>query len=164
MDLFQITLIIATFLCSLVGGFLLAFTIVIMPGIKTLNDRDFIQTFQVIDRVLQNGQPIFISLWIGSIIFLLISAIAGIGELNQTELIFMVSAVFFYLFGVQLPTATINVPLNNRLQNFDIKISNETEQQAARETFESRWARWNLIRSIFSILTSLLLILLLFLI
>ena len=43
---FQIVLILATLLCSLVAGFLFAFAIIVMPGIKTLNDREFIRAFQ----------------------------------------------------------------------------------------------------------------------
>ena len=54
---FQIVLILATLLCSLVAGFLFAFATVVMPGIKTLNDREFIRAFQVIDGVIQNNQP-----------------------------------------------------------------------------------------------------------
>ncbi len=49
--LFPIILLVATFLCSLVAGFLLAFAIVVMPSIKQLNDREFIRAFQVIDGI-----------------------------------------------------------------------------------------------------------------
>ncbi len=54
MVIFQIALIAATFLCSLVAGFLLAFAIVAMPGIGSLSDREFIRAFQVMDRVIQS--------------------------------------------------------------------------------------------------------------
>ena len=60
MVVFQITFIFATFLCSLVAGFMFAFSVVVMPGIKSLNDREFIKAFQVMDRIIQNNQPIFI--------------------------------------------------------------------------------------------------------
>ena len=51
MGIFQIALIGAAFLCSLVAGFLFAFAIVTMPGIRSLNDREFIRALQVMDRV-----------------------------------------------------------------------------------------------------------------
>ena len=38
MTLFQTLLMTATFLCSLVAGFLFAFAVVIMPGIRSLDD------------------------------------------------------------------------------------------------------------------------------
>ena len=79
--LFTLTLISATLLCSLVAGFLLAFAVVAMPGMKSLNDREFIRAFQVIDGVIQNRQPIFMVVWIGSVVALLISAVLGMGQL-----------------------------------------------------------------------------------
>ena len=60
MGVFQIAIILAAFLCSLVAGFLFAFAIVTMPGIRSLNDQEFLRAFQVMDRVIQNKQPLFI--------------------------------------------------------------------------------------------------------
>ena len=65
-----------------------------------------------------------------------------------------------YLLGVQLPTATINVPLNNHLQTQDLDTMTELVLQEARMKFEPRWIRWNSIRTVFSILTTALLIIL----
>ncbi len=163
MGIFQITLILAAFLCSLVGGFLFSFAIVVMPGIRNLNDREFIRAFQVMDRIIQNNQPIFMIVWIGSIIILIISAVLSIGELYGIEMILMIIAVLFYLAGVQLPTGTINVPLNNKLQKLNVKTMNDAEQQMTRRQFETKWVRWNLIRTTFSNLTALLLLILLIL-
>ncbi len=67
MGIFQIALILATFLCSLVAGFLFAFALVAMPGIRSLNDREFIRAFQVMDRVIQDNQPVFMLVWVGSV-------------------------------------------------------------------------------------------------
>ena len=66
MTIYQALLMMATFLCSLVAGFLFAFAVVIMPGIRRLDDGGFIRGFQVIDRVIQNNQPLFIFVWVGS--------------------------------------------------------------------------------------------------
>jgi len=158
--IFQIALIMATFLCSLVAGFLFAFSIVVMPGIRSLNDREFIRAFQVIDRVIQNNQPLFVLVWIGSVVALMASAVLGIAQSDGAGL--LVFAALAYLLGVQLPTFTINVPLNNKLQALDVDASNETGQAAARREFEPRWNRWNTIRTAIASLASILLIILLF--
>lgn len=160
--IFQITLIFATFLCSLVAGFLFAFAIVVMPGIKNLNDREFIRAFQVIDGVIQNSQPLFILVWIGSVVALVISAVLGIGQLDEAGRLLIISTTLAYILGVQLPTATINIPLNNKLQTLDVDAMNETTQKAARKEFESRWNRWNSIRTAIANVVSVLLIILLF--
>ena len=162
MGIFQIALILATFLCSLVAGFLFAFAIVTMPGIRSLNDREFIRAFQVMDRVIQNYQPIFMLVWVGSVVALVTSAVLGIGQLDGAGRLLIIFAALAYLLGVQLPTVTINIPLNNKLQTLDVDAMNETTQKAARKDFEPRWNLWNSIRTAFASLASALLIILLF--
>ncbi len=161
MGIFQIVLILATFLCSLVAGFLFAFALVVMPGIRSLNDPEFIRAFQVMDRVIQKNQPIFVFVWVGSVVALVTSAVLGIGQLDGAERLIIIFATLAYLLGVQLPTFTINVPLNNTLQTVDVDAMNATIQKAVRNTFEPRWNRWNSIRTAFASLVSVLLIILL---
>jgi len=162
MGIFQIALILATLLCSLTAGFVLAFALVVMPGIRSLNDREFIRAFQVIDRVIQNSQPIFMLVWIGSVVALVTSTVLGIGQLDGTGRLLIIFATLIYLLGVQLPTFTINVPLNNKLQTLDVDAMNEATRKAARKDFEPRWILWNSIRTVFASLASALLIVLLF--
>ena len=159
---FQIALILATFLCSLVAGFLFAFALVVMPGIKSLNDREFIRAFQVVDGVIQNNQPIFVLVWVGSVVVLLTSAVLGIGQLDGAERLLIIVPTLLYILGVQLPTFTINVPLNNKLQTLETDIMDEAQQKAARQEFEPRWNLWNSIRTPLACLTSALLMILLF--
>ena len=162
MGIFHIALILAAFLCSLVAGLLFAFAIVAMPGIKSLNDREFIRAFQVMDRVIQNNQPIFILVWVGSVVSLVTSAMLGIAQLDGAGRLLMICAALVYLLGVQLPTITINIPLNNKLQTLDVDVMNEIMQREARKDFEPRWNLWNSIRTACAGLASALLIILLF--
>jgi uncharacterized membrane protein len=162
MEIFQIALILAAFLCSLVAGFVFAFAFVVMPGISSLSDREFIRAFQVMDGVIQNNQPIFVLVWIGSVVALVTSAVLGFGQLDGTGRLLIVFAALTYLFGVQLSTFTINVPLNNKLQALDVDAMSETAQEGARQDFESRWNRWNSSRTVFASLVSVLLMVLLF--
>jgi hypothetical protein len=43
------------------AGCLFAFAAVVMPGLRSLDEGGFIRTFQVIDRVIQNDQPLFVA-------------------------------------------------------------------------------------------------------
>jgi uncharacterized membrane protein len=160
--IFPIVLIMATLLCSLVAGFLFAFASVVMPGLKRLNDWEFIQAFQVIDGVIQNNQPIFVAVWVGSIVALLASVGLGWGQLNGNQRLLIILASLIYLLGVQLSTFTINVPLNNKLQTLNVDEMKETALKSARMEFEPRWNQWNLIRTFLAIVTSALLMILLF--
>ncbi|ESA33834.1 integral-membrane protein [Leptolyngbya sp. Heron Island J] len=159
---FQIALILATLLCSLVAGFLFAFATVVMPGIKTLNDREFIRAFQVIDGVIQNNQPLFVAVWMGSVVASVTSAGLGFRQLDGVQRLLLLSAPLIYILGVQLSTFTINVPLNNKLQALNVDAMDEAALQAARIDFEPGWNRWNLFRTPFAGLASVLFMILLF--
>ena len=132
-----------------------------MPGIKKLADRDFIQAFQVMDRIIQNNQPVFIFVWIGSIIVLLATLAISIVKLDGIDLLILITATIIYLFGVQLPTVIFKIPLNNKIQIINFDTINEKSVKIVRQEFESRWNRWNLFRTILSSGVSVLLIILL---
>ena len=162
MSIFQTALLISTFLCSLVAGFLFSYAIVVMPGIKNLNDREFIRTFQVTDRIIQNNHPIFMLVWIGSAIAIIVSALYGVGRLQGVDLFLLALATLAYVLGVQVPTIAIHLPLNNKLQTLDVDAMNETDIKVARNDFEPRWNTSNLIRTAIASCVSVLLIILLF--
>ena len=161
MDLFQIALLLSALLCSLVAGIVLTFAIVVMPGIRSMGDRDYLMAFKVMDRVIQNNQPVFMLVWVGSALLLLATTVWGFWRLEGLDRILLVVAGVIYIFGVQVPTGTINVPINNRLQAQDLDTSSETELRALAETYETRWLRWNTIRTIAAIASTVLLLVLL---
>jgi uncharacterized membrane protein len=152
--MFETVLGLATLLCALVAGFLFAFASVVMPGIQRLDDRDFLRTFQVVDGVIQGNPPVFLIVWLGSVLTLLLSALLGLWQLAGLERLLLGLAAAIYVVGVQLPTAGINVPLNNWLQTLNLESLDGPEISAARDLFESRWIRWNRIRTLLSALTS----------
>lgn len=160
--IFPIVLITATVSCSLVAGFLFAFATIVMPGIKSLNDREFIRAFQVIDGVIQNNQPLFVAVWVGSVVASVAAAGLGFGQLDGAQRLLLISAPLVYILGVQLSTFTINVPLNNRLQALNVDAMDAVALKAARMDFEPRWNLWNSVRTPFASLASVLLIVLLF--
>lgn len=156
--LFQNVLMLATLLTTLVTGFILLFAIVVMPGLAALPDADFLRAFQVIDRVIQNNQPLFIFVWIGSAVSLLIATILGVTQLGGVARLLLMAAAFSFILGTQVPTVTVNIPLNNRVQTLAVKRLEQGAQLREREHFELRWNRWNVIRTVFATLSSSLLI------
>lgn len=75
-------LVTTPFLCSLTVGFLFALAVVLMPGLKTLEDAAYLRTFQLIDEVIQKNQPLFMLMWVGSIVGML--AALGVGVWTLT--------------------------------------------------------------------------------
>lgn len=141
---------IATFLCALMAGFLFAFAVVVMPGLKQLGDRDFLRSFQAIDRVIQVGQPLFMFVWLGSTIALIVAAVMGLIYASGVDRAIIVAAAAGSVFLVQLPTIRVNIPLNNNVQALDFETLDEGAASQARGAFESRWNRWNRIRTVVS--------------
>jgi len=160
MNPFSIVLVSAALLCSLVAGFVFAFACVAMPGIGSLGDREFLRSFQVMDRVIQNNQPLFVLVWAGSTVALVIAAAIGFGRLTGFDRALLLAAAVVYVVGVQLPTLTINVPLNNQLQTLDLEAMDDPALARARNDFETPWNRWNRIRTALATLTSMMLIVL----
>lgn len=157
----HIALIAATFLVAIVAGFVFAFAVVAMPGIRGLEDRDFIRAFQVMDGVIQRNQPIFMLVWLGSVVALGAAMGIGVPRLEGADQLLLLIAGGAYLGGVQLPTAAINVPLNNTLQKVDVDVMDDAGLRGARLAFEARWNRWNSIRTGFACVAAALLMVLL---
>ena len=161
MDVLQVVLVISALLCGLVTGLLLGFVVVAMPGIGTLSDREFLRGFAVMDKVIQDRQPVFMLAWVGSVAAVIATAVLGIVDLHGTDRVLSVLAAALYLLGVQLPTAAINIPLNNAVQALDLDRMDEPALATARRAFEPRWNRWNAIRTGLGTITTILLLILL---
>ena len=160
-NFFPIVLISATLLCTLVTGFVLLFAVVVMPGIGTLSDREFLRAFQVIDRVIQNNQPVFLVVWLGSGLTLIIAAFLSVWELEGTNQVLLIIATIINLVGVQAPTAIFNIPLNNRVQSLNLDTDDTESHAIERRNFEAAWNRWNAIRTTFASVASVLLLIVL---
>ena len=158
MTFVQAALVVAAFLCSLVAGLLFAFAVVVMPGLRHLADGEFIRAFQVIDRVIQRNQPLFLLVWVGSVLAILTAAVASVWALDGVERLLTIVAAAVYLLGVHAPTFAVNIPLNNRLQALDVASMSEVDRRRARSEFEGRWNQWNVFRATFASVTSILLI------
>ena len=161
MNILDISLIFSILTCSLVTGFIFTYAVVVMPGLSKLNDKEFIRAFQVTDGIIQNNQPLFMLIWVGSIIAILSSILIAIifFGISETWLIILVGVV--YLLGVQGITISIHIPLNNHLQQVNIDELNAERLSEERIKFESKWNNFNIIRTIIAFSVSVILLLIL---
>ena len=151
MAFLDISLIFTILLCSLVSGFIFTYSIVVMPGLSNLNDKDFLKAFQVTDAVIQNNQPLFMFTWIGSIVAILTTIVASLITAGLLEfwLIILVGAA--YLLGVQGITVAIHIPLNNHIQKLNIEELNDKTLAYECKNFEAKWNFFNKIRTFVAI-------------
>jgi uncharacterized membrane protein len=149
--LFIGSLLLATFLCSLVSGFIFTYAIVVMPGLAKLEDAEFIRAFQVTDGIIQNNQMLFMLCWIGSIVTVLITMGSGFLQLQGFDLVVITTICVVYLMGVQGITIKVHLPLNNSLQQINIGDLDKESLSKERTRFENRWNYFNNIRTAISI-------------
>jgi uncharacterized membrane protein len=142
-------------LCLLVTGFILTFAIVVMPGIAKLEDKDFLRAFQVTDGIIQGNQPLFLFIWLGSVISVLATMVSAliIPEFRDAWLIVCVGG--FYLIGVQGLTMGVHLPLNNRIKDLKIDSLDDETLRKERLNFEKKWNFYNEIRTVISFVVSL---------
>ena len=147
MQFYDISLIIATLLVGLVAGFFFTFSVIFMPGLRRLSNKDYIRSFQAVDSVLQSGmpavstRPIFGVVFFGAMLSLAASLILGISSSTGADTLLLVGAVILYVFGMILPTARVHLPLNNKLQTLKVDAMSDDELLRARNNFEPRWNR-----------------------
>ena len=147
MSLFDAALMAATLACALTAGLVFGFAVVVMPGIAKLPDRDFLQAFKRMDGMIQNGAPLFMLVWVGSIVSVILTLVLGTLQLQWIELYLLWFASSLYLLGVQGPTIRFNIPLNNAVQALEMDSLTEPELAEARAQFEAPWNRWNRFRT-----------------
>ena len=148
MDFLDISLFFSILLCALATGFILTYAIIIMPGLSKLDDKEFIKAFQVTDGIIQNNQPIFILIWVGSIISVLGTIITSILSLGIEEAWPIIFAGVIYLLGLQVITISIHLPLNKHIQKIDINSTNSQILGEVRKNFETKWNYFNNVRTV----------------
>ena len=158
MAFLDISLIFTILLCSLVSGFIFTYSIVVMPGLSNLNDKDFLKAFQVTDAVIQNNQPLFMFTWIGSIVAILTTIVASLITAGLLEFWLIVLVGAAYLLGVQGITVAIHIPLNNHIQKLNIEELNDKTLAHERLKFEPKWNFFNKIRTGIAISVSILML------
>ena len=154
MSTLLLSVAVATFLCAVTTGMLVVFSVVVMPGIGSLPDRDYLQAFKVMDRIIQENDARFIGIWVGSIVSVLMAAIGAIGSSQGLALWLIAGAAVIWVLLVQVPTVMVNIPLNNTLQRTEIDTLSQRDAAEERLRFESRWVFWNGFRTVAGLVAS----------
>ncbi|NCX86535.1 MAG: DUF1772 domain-containing protein [Rhodobacteraceae bacterium] len=155
MEFFYFFLFLSIFSCSLVTGFIFTYAIIVMPGLSKLSDKEFLKAFQVTDAVIQNKQPIFMLIWVGSIVSVLSLILISIAYVGLSETWLIVLVAMIYLLGVQGITILIHLPLNNQIQKINLEKLKDENLKNERLNFETKWNFFNNIRTTIAFFVSL---------
>ena len=155
MEFFYFFLFLSILSCSLVTGFIFTYAIIVMPGLSKLSDKEFLKAFQVTDAVIQNKQPIFMLIWVGSIVSVLSLILISIAYVGLSETWLIVLVAIIYLLGVQGITILIHLPLNNQIQKLNLEKLKDENLKNERLNFENKWNFFNNIRTTIGFFVSL---------
>lgn len=142
----NILLIVTATTTALMAGLFFSYSISVSLGLGKLNDKEFLNAMQNINREIQN-MPFFICFF-GTLLLLPITSFV---HYKQPSFLLLLTATLFYSLGVFAVTAFVNVPLNNKLELFDLTNTTNASAKQMRNIFEDRWNFWNNIRSLSSL-------------
>jgi uncharacterized membrane protein len=137
-------LVAATLTTGWVAGVLGHYAHTVMPALRRVDDRTFVTAFQAIDRAILN--PWFMVAFFGAPVLAVAATVLTWGDGGALR-IWLPAAAVLLVASVVL-TVTVNVPLNDA-----IKAAGDPDRipdlAAVRMAFqESRWATWNLVRTV----------------
>lgn len=142
-------------LTGLSAGLCFTWSNAITPGIGRLDDLGYLMSFKQMNRTILN--PVFFIVFFGPFFLGLINLYV-FKDTSSTLTGLLISSIVFYFFGVVLVTIFGNVPLNEILEKTDLSSSSSEDLKALRDTFEVKWNRLHLIRTISAIISFFILI------
>jgi uncharacterized membrane protein len=151
------TLVVAVFAtvgCGLMGGLLFAFSNFVMRALSQQPPEGGIRTMQAINAYILN--PLFLVMFLGTALATSILTVTAILRLASPGMPLLLAGCCLYLIGTFGVTLVFNVPLNNRLAVQDPRTAEAAQFWL---TYVSRWMTWNHVRTIASLLATVLLIL-----
>ena len=133
-------LALAALATGLAAGLFYTFSVAVMRGLASTDDRTFVIAMREINIKILNG--LFAFSFGGSLVFIVVALVLNAGDRTVW---WIVAAAVFY--AVQLAiTFGINIPLNNALLAAG-DPEKMTDPHAVRVAFEARWVRWNHVRT-----------------
>jgi uncharacterized membrane protein len=144
----SLTLFIAVVLTGLSAGLFYAWMVSVIPGTRKVVDITYLESMQSINRAILN--PAFFLIFIGSPLLLTISTIQQFNAGNTFW--WLLSASLTYLIGTFGVTALGNVPLNDALDALDLLELSDAKIIEFRKSYEDKWNRLHLIRTVFAVL------------
>ncbi len=138
-------------LLGLSAGFFYSWEVSVIPGTSRVSNFSYLETMQQINRAILN--PKFFLIFFGSLIFLTLSSYLHYrGGVNSTFWL-MLLATLTYLIGTFGVTAFGNVPLNDALDSINLEPLSATQLEDLRLSYERKWNRLHVIRTLFSMLS-----------
>jgi uncharacterized membrane protein len=138
-------------LSGLVAGLFYAYSCSVNNGLKNLPDVAYLKAMQSINIAIQN--PLFFTSFLGLPVLLIITVFKYYHAGVNTSFFLILGAAILYVIGVVGITILFNVPLNETLAEFNMEEASPGEVSAMRLLFEKPWNAFHMIRTIASVIS-----------
>ena len=152
-----IILALAILFTGLMAGIFFTWSNAVKPGIGKLSDLEYLRAFQSMNRVILNNT--FKIIFSGAIITTGLLPIFYFNLYPNNIFLVFLSAFIIYWVGAFGVTIFGNIPLNELFDRTSLESISFEELKTLRTSIEVKWNNFNLIRSISSIVSFILLIL-----
>ncbi|MGH3812724.1 MAG: DUF1772 domain-containing protein [Pseudonocardiaceae bacterium] len=137
-------LVAATLVTGLQAGLYYAFAVSVMPGLRRVDDRAFVEAMQQINVAIIN--PWFFLSFFGAPVLTIVAAGLHLPAAVRAALPWIVAALVLNGVGFVL-TIGMNVPLNDALAAAG-SPDRIADLAQVRASFEAAWVRWNIARAV----------------
>lgn len=149
--------ILALLSTGLSAGLFYAWSVSVIPGTKRMADHSYLEAMQQINRAILN--PGFFAIFFGSLLLMLWSSYLEFKADLSPSFFFTLAALIVYIAGTVGVTAVGNVPLNEALDLIELNKLGASELKMTRQAYELKWNRLHHVRTVFSIISFVLLLL-----
>lgn len=153
---FQCIQIVAILLAGLLAGLFYGYDCSVIKGFGKLADKEYLEVFQHINTTIQN--PYFFLSFMGCLFVFPVCCWLSFKSGNQSAFYFILAGTLVYFVGVFGFTIMGNIPLNNLLDKLIITKSTAETLHDFRQQFEKNWNFYHHIRTFFSVLSFLLMV------
>ncbi|GAA3371738.1 DUF1772 domain-containing protein [Streptomyces sannanensis] len=136
-------LALAVLATGLYAGMMLIFRTGIMPALARLTDTQFVAAMRRINEFVPRA--VFLLLFLGAVAFPAVALVVPVDGRSDAQGRLILAGLVCAALN-HLVTIAGNIPLNNALA-----AATEGDDRAARAAFETRWNRFHLIRTLFTL-------------
>ena len=140
-------LFVSLLLSALIAGFFYAYSVDVMPALDGMESAEAIRAMQQINTAVRN--PVFFVTFFVTPVAAVVAALLLHLSDSKPAALAMIGAAAVYMVAAFLPTATINVPMNEALALQDTSVSTGSFADVW-QAYSTRWTFWNTFRTVAS--------------
>lgn len=137
---------------GLMAGFFFAYSTITMSGLRAAPGAAGLQSMQAINKAADRSPLLMLSLF-GTMIIAVIVAVRALGRLDETAAVLQLIAGIVYVVGAIVLTMVYHVPRNNTLGNLDPAAAGSID---AWRRYASSWTAWNHVRTVTTLVSTVL--------